>query len=477
MPQPIDVGSILGGRYKVTGRILASAENDVILDGLDQVLNRPVSILVAAVDNSSHLTQSAREVATGARVSNVSILDLGVAENATYLIASRTSPADLLDLVVPTEPVEEVYQEPFFTDTLGTEIFGKARDAAPSAGPYVYEDNSPMTPGRPQPVVRREPAPQPVRPAAATPPTAAVPPQAAKPPAAVVPPTAAAAPAAAAAPKVTLWEEEDYGFVEEEHQEAAARRPGKFPAALRGASTGGTDAGDGGYADGDLLEDDDDNNAPRTGGRWLTGAIVGVLLIGALIFALQHIGTLFNGGDNQAGTTTSAGSPQASAEQTSEKPAEPAPVAPVVKGLTDITTYAPGVQNYSETYFPRLKDAIDGNKATYWPTVEFSNADFAGLTDGVNLVVELAEESTISSVTINQLAGSGGQFNILTNSKPELEGAVKIGSGSFSAPDFTFTAAPGVKAKYVIISFTELPKLQPFITYPYGLKITEISIK
>ena len=87
MPQPIDVGSILGGRYKVTGRILASAENDVILDGLDQVLNRPVSILVAAVDNSNHLTQSAREVATGARVSNVSILDLGVAENATIALS------------------------------------------------------------------------------------------------------------------------------------------------------------------------------------------------------------------------------------------------------------------------------------------------------------------------------------------------------------------------------------------------------
>ena len=137
MPPPIDVGSILGGRYKVTGRILASAENDVILDGLDQVLNRPVSILVSAVENSANLTQSAREVATGVRTSNISILDLGVQDHATYLVAARTSPADLLDLVVPTEPQEEVYQEPFFTDTLGTEIFGSARDAAPSGGAYV----------------------------------------------------------------------------------------------------------------------------------------------------------------------------------------------------------------------------------------------------------------------------------------------------------------------------------------------------
>ena len=149
----------------------------------------------------------------------------------------------------------------------------------------------------------------------------------------------------------------------------------------------------------------------------------------------------------------------------------------MIKGLTDITKYAPGVQNYSEAYYPRLKDAIDGNPGTYWPTVEFSNADFANMTDSIDLVVELEKESTISTVTINQLGGSGGQFNILTNSKPELQGATKIGSGSFSAPEFTFTAAPGVKAKYVIISFTQLPNLQTFVTYPFGLKITEIGVK
>ncbi|MHA7304420.1 hypothetical protein ACX80E_04115 [Arthrobacter sp. TMN-49] len=456
MPQPIDVGSILGGRYKVTGRILASAEDDVILDGLDQVLNRPVSILVSAVGNSASLTKSAREVAIGTRISGVAILDLGVQDHATYLIAARTSPAELLDLVVPTEAVEQVYQEPFFTDTLGTEIFGKARDAAPVSSAYVYEDNSPMTPAHPLPPARQKPAP--------TPPTAAV-------AAAAIPAVEPSTPAPQTPSKVTLWDEDDYGFINEDHEETVAqeRRAGTFPAELRDASDD--------YAPDDLLEEDD-GNAPRVSGRWLTGAIVSVLLIGALIFALQHIGTLFNGSSNEAGvsTSTSATPPPSAAASPSAAP-KPPTVAPAINGLTDITTYAPGVQNYGETYFPRLKDAIDGNKGTYWPTVEFSNADFANMTEGVDLVVELAQESTISSVTINQLAGSGGQFNILTNSKPDLQGATKIGSGSFSSPDFTLTAAPGVKAKYVIISFTQLPKLQPFVTYPFGLKITEISIK
>lgn len=458
MPQPIDVGSILGGRYKVTGRILASAENDVILDGLDQVLNRPVSILVSAVENSQHLTLSAREVATGARVSSVSILDLGVQDNATYLIASRTAPADLLDLVVPTDPSEEVYQEPFFTDTLGTEIFGSARDSAPASGAYVYEDDSPLTPAHPQPKVRRDPTPTP-------PPTAAV----ANPPQRV--PAVVPSPAQEPAEKVTLWDDADYGFINDDRAEdaAAARRPGVFPAELRAASDD--------YADEEVYDDGDEDNAPRISGRWLTGAIVAVLLIGALFFAVQHIGGLFDG-TNEAGATTSSAptSPKAS-DGATDAPAQPAPVAPVVTELKDVTQYAPEVPNYGETYYPRLKDAIDGNKGTYWPTVEFSNADFAGMTDGVNLVATLAEESTITSVTINQLSGSGGQFNILTNDNPSLDGATKIGSGSFSAPDFTLTAAPGVQAKYVIFNFTQLPNLQPFVTYPYGLKISEISIK
>lgn len=494
MPQPIDVGSILGSRYKVTGRILASAENDVILDGLDQVLNRPVSILVSAVENSANLTQSAREVATGARISNVSILDLGVQDNATYLIAARTSPADLLDLVVPTEPQEDVYQEPFFTDTLGTEIFGRARDAAPVGGPYVYDDNSPLTPAHPLPRVGQGAAPlytpptqAPAAPAPATQAQATPAPATsdANLPAAVVPPATPAPQAEPQAPasKVTLWDEEDYGFDEEApHDEIAdARRPDIFPAELRGADEGSNQGSsqEAEYPDQDDLLDDDEENSPRAGGRWLTGAIVGVLLIGALFFATQHIGGLFNGTDNQAGPATStAQSPQTSdTPAATNAPPAPAVVAPVITGLTDITTFAPDVQNYAERYTSRLKDAIDGNKGTYWPTVEYSAADFANLNEGIDLVVALKEEATISSVSISQLSGSGGQFNILTNSKPELQGATKIGSGSFSATEFTLTAAPGVKAKYVIINFTQAPKLQPFVTYPYGLKISEIVVK
>ncbi|HSL38099.1 MAG TPA: ABC transporter substrate-binding protein, partial [Arthrobacter sp.] len=71
MSHPIDVGSVLGGRYKVTATVLTSHDQDLVLDGVDQVLNRAVSILVAGPDNADQVAQSAREVATGERPGHV----------------------------------------------------------------------------------------------------------------------------------------------------------------------------------------------------------------------------------------------------------------------------------------------------------------------------------------------------------------------------------------------------------------------
>lgn len=140
MSHPIDVGSVLGGRYKVTATVLTSHDEDLVLDGTDQVLNRPVSILVAGPHNADQVAQSAREVATGERPGSVQILDLGVSDATTYLITNHTAAADLLDLVVASNPP---YVEPFFTDTLGSEIFGQAR----SHEPELYDDEEEVDAG------------------------------------------------------------------------------------------------------------------------------------------------------------------------------------------------------------------------------------------------------------------------------------------------------------------------------------------
>jgi hypothetical protein len=120
--------------------VLSSHDQDLVLDGVDQVLNRPVSILVAGPYNADQVAQSAREVAMGERPGNVQILDLGVSDATTYLITNHTSAADLLDLVVASNPP---YVEPFFTDTLGSEIFGQAR----SHEPETYDEDDEVEAG------------------------------------------------------------------------------------------------------------------------------------------------------------------------------------------------------------------------------------------------------------------------------------------------------------------------------------------
>ena len=100
---------------------------------------------------------------------SVQILDLGVSDATTYLITNHTSAADLLDLVVASSPP---YVEPFFTDTLGSEIFGQARSHEPEtydddeevdAGYINYGDNQPRQSDQyraavPSPAAGRAPA-------------------------------------------------------------------------------------------------------------------------------------------------------------------------------------------------------------------------------------------------------------------------------------------------------------------------------
>lgn len=134
MPQSIEVGSVLGGRYRITDHVVTSADQDLVFTGLDQVLNRRVTVLVASLENATQVASSARELATGERQDDIQVLDLGLSEGHTYLIAGGNPDPDvLLGLAYP----QETYVEPFQTDTLGSEIFGSSRDAEA----HEYDDD------------------------------------------------------------------------------------------------------------------------------------------------------------------------------------------------------------------------------------------------------------------------------------------------------------------------------------------------
>ncbi|GAA1823597.1 hypothetical protein [Nesterenkonia flava] len=135
MAQPFGVGDVVGGRYRITHHVVTSADQDIVFQGLDEVLDRDVNILLASKANAKQVATSARELASGERNSDVQLLDLGLVEERTYLISSLVNPNQLLDLVVPDAAP---YVEPYFTDSLGSELFGQSRVMEPE----TYDDDA-----------------------------------------------------------------------------------------------------------------------------------------------------------------------------------------------------------------------------------------------------------------------------------------------------------------------------------------------
>lgn len=528
MPQTVDVGSVLGGRYKVTGHVTTSADDDLVLDGVDQVLNRGVSILVAGSDNAEQVAASAREIATGERPGHVQVLDLGLADNRTYLITNQTSAADLLDLVVAANPP---YVEPFYTDTLGTEIFGQPRSTEPEPyddryEPARYDD---VEQGSPQPA----PAPGPRR-GPVVPPPPTVPPKSAgqqKTPDTAGGSAGAAAGGAAARgaatgsaatgentrrgpqqhePKVTLWDQDEYARHDEDNSNKAAaptaaggaaaagagagrsagtgaagssRPASRFPAAARGSGAA--------YA----YEEEEDRRKKPAFTRWLVGGVLAVLLIVAVVLAVGQLGTMFQptasdnpgseqnaapdqgepqgGNDAEASEGEESSSPSPSPSETEDQGPDP-----VATNVTRLVPDSPDLDSGNDDLLPQT---IDGNPVTAWNSLLYANDTFGGFASNMALVVELEQSAPVTQVQLEQLNGSGGSFQILLNDSPSLDGAQQVAQGSFTAPSITLPVPEQEgeprTAQYVIINFTELPQLANSSgPYPWGIKLAEINI-
>ncbi|MET3919397.1 ABC transporter substrate-binding protein [Arthrobacter sp. UYEF20] len=532
MSHPIDVGSVLGGRYKVTATVLASHDQDLVLDGVDQVLNRAVSILVAGPDNADQVARSAREVATGERPGHVQILDLGVSAHTTYLITSHTSAADLLDLVVSSNTP---YVEPFFTDTLGSEIFGQARSQEPETYDGLYDDEEvdagyidygqkqpPAAAGQVPPPVRapRGPslpasspsagpaaaagmaagpktapqettphttAPQPVQEAGAAQPTTVQP--------GVPAGQADSTPASPAGnPKVSLWSDDDYGYAGPAEQDHASQPV--YPATAATAAGAGIAAGAGQLApekdrtprtfpaaarntdaepDEDYYAEDERPQREPRSMRWLVGGVLAAVLVVGLIFAVTNLGSLFKSSPPPAaGSSSSASTPGASSGKPSQSSSS-APVAgpPAIESVTRIGNF-----DFAGTYDADLSKTFDGNGASFWSDMEFATDDWGGLASEVPLAVKLKGPSEVSSVTLSQLGASGGNISVFTNDRPSLDGAKQVGSNSFTSPDLTISLQKPVTAQYVIVSIKTLPKLAaPKTRYGFGLRLAEIKVQ
>ena len=214
----------------------------------------------------------------------------------------------------------------------------------------------------------------------------------------------------------------------------------------------------------------------------LVGAVLSVGLVIAVVLAATTLGSLTNG-NNTADDPVAQVSTEPAAPESTTPPATasaapaPEPVTPVV---ADILRLVPDNQALDAGNDNALALIIDGDPATFWGNQVYANDTFGGLASSLALVLQLEEESTISEVSITQISGSGGTFSVLLNDQPSLEGSEQIAQGSFTAPTVTLPVPEGATgqptAQYVIVNFTQLPRLAIQAPFPFGLRIAEIAV-
>lgn len=500
MSQPIDAGAMLGGRYQVTEMVLTSADGDQVLSGIDQVLNRPVSILVGSTANASQLATSAREIATGERYAAVQVLDLGISEGSTYLVTNLAEPADLLDLVVQADPT---YIEPFYTDTLGTEIFGVARSNEPASyddDDEYYDDQQAQEEQRPamldrlpeislneklnnlkgrftrgkqvppavapvsppdtvgssteqSPAVPASSAPSPIAPATQAAPKAPPATPTAKPEAPATqatpkapqatPKVAPVAPVAKApvkpAPKVTKMEQPEDNVDEPVVTSAAALAAAQKSRGVTVDETGQRVPSSFPAAALGYSDPDEEyeNEEADEGGKKTTRLLVGALLCAVLVLAVVFAYNTLGGNKTVPVATESTTQAPTSADASSSEASPSKSAKAVTPEIAGLTRLVPGNQDLNAATDNTLSKAIDGNPASLYKSFSFTSPQYGGLASNMVFIVELEDLSDISEVQLEGLNGTGGSFEIRVGKTDNLSDAKVVSSGSFTGPTVT----------------------------------------
>ncbi|HEX5535190.1 MAG TPA: hypothetical protein VFX33_15730 [Actinomycetales bacterium] len=206
--------------------------------------------------------------------------------------------------------------------------------------------------------------------------------------------------------------------------------------------------------------------------KLILGAVALLVIVG-LVLAVNSLAGIGKRGDAE---TASAPSSTASAQAPTTEPqpstpsqsptTEAAGPKPEIAGISTLDPQGDDGENDSD-----VPDAIDGDAGTWWPSSTYKTQDFGGLKDGVGVVVELAEKSTVNSVTLG-FHGSGGAFELRSAPDVGLGGSTVIGSGSVTGESVEVKLAKPAETKYVVIWFTKLPE----VGGEWRIELTEVSV-
>lgn len=471
MPQPISLGTVLGGRYKVLDEVLTTDEQDHILGGQDQILGREVTILVPSERHTSRVVENARAMAIGAVDADLHILDLGQSGSTTYLVTSFAAPSVI---------TEELLSEPgtLDDDTLSDDIFGRPRSAG-TAGTYVVDDgepesvgeetsdeffdqwddddidSAPAAPAMEKHMGRIKRAPESSTRATLFDRAAAG--RGSTPNKTPVRDTHRIDP--------TYDGDNRYDSYEYEYNSGTKTRSGDGPT---GEAVNRQAVGSAGEQSTSGATAARATNGKSNKAGCLLGLLVvllGVLALGAaLVFG--GLGNLFTGGENTEDPTAAA------TDQATEQAVTATPVS-ALRLVPDNPTFMADQDG-------TLEQVIDQDPATTWVSYGFSSADFSQLVSSVSLAVRFEEPTVMNQVSVTQESGTGGSFTVYVADEPSLQDATEVGQGTFQGQQTTVQLgdpARDSEHQYLIVEWTELPTLtQPVAGYNYGLRIGDINV-
>ncbi|SFK49082.1 protein kinase family protein [Cellulomonas sp. KH9] len=216
---------------------------------------------------------------------------------------------------------------------------------------------------------------------------------------------------------------------------------------------------------------------PETGRRFdptaLVLVIVGIVVLVGLVFAAR---ALFASpvDDREPGTGQETAAQE---DPATEEPAAPAPEEPAAEDpdagpapvVASIRTFDP--TDPAGERVENVELAVDGDPSTFWFSYTYNRPDFGGLKEGMGLELALAEQSTVSGVTLN-VNGTGGNVEVrATTAEAPTEGEL-LASGTLSQ-DTVLTFAEPVQASTIVLYFTELPTNA---AGQFRLEVTEITV-
>ena len=230
-----------------------------------------------------------------------------------------------------------------------------------------------------------------------------------------------------------------------------------------GAPDPGTPWGSGSFADDPfsfgIEEDVDEPRRRRFDPTAAVLVVVGLAVIVGLVIAMRALFGPTGGSEAGAGITPDT-SPTASAEA----PAAPAPADAGAEAEAEAPAGTPPVVASVRTLDPtspegerveNVERSHDGDGGTFWHSYTYNGPDFAGLKDAVGLEVTLAEETTVSGVTLS-VNGTGGNVEVrATTGDAPTQGDVLAQSTMSQDTDLTFSEP--VQTSTLVLWFTELP--------------------